>query len=114
MTLSTEDIKEIAKGLYPDQWEEFKDDKGKPYIVVGNNEFNPLGDADCMRVLRALKERCVKQGSIRISINCSGEFIVHNLKRGLPNNLGEFNNESICRAFLAVKRMGDSNDIQNT
>lgn len=104
-TLSTDEAKEIADGLgkcylYESATCEgigvYREENGFPH------RFDPLSDADSMKVLKAL-QKLVEQKRYQMEIG--EEFYIWEFQSTSKFAVffnDEFNNESICRAYLAV------------
>jgi len=112
MTLTIEETKEIAEGLYPSRQIKlsyskvlFVTDKLAPIFPMTASDwhlFDPLRDADNHKVLMALVELCNE--SDFTTVNSKHEFSCHGCGSVPAFWFREFNNESIARAYLAVLR----------
>ena len=107
--LTTEQVKKIAEYLYPlsnkwfgglpdnEQFDAFFDS-------IGARNLNPeKDDADSMKVFSALVDECKKQ---RLRLNPVGGLCAWKVLRSGERKTiffnDEFNNKSICLAYLAV------------
>jgi len=108
--LTTDELKEIANNIFPLNSEEYtatdlsqvQSDFDIFFDRIGAEQFDPINnDADCMKVLRALTELCKEK---HLDLEICRTFQVSSYYQGDIFQANEFNNESICRAYLQVLR----------
>jgi len=106
--LTTEQVKKIAEHIWKSVPHEVFEEHG--YVIVETNlgtfDFDPIDDdTDAMMVFKALVDECKERGleiEITLGIINIGPWcgVDHKILNVLYK--GEFNNENICLAYLAV------------
>lgn len=101
--LNTEQVKKIAEHMWPEA-KLHGPSKCCRYIGVESDTFIPLGNEDNHLILKALGDECKKR-ELDIHI-VGGELIIDHVDM-ISGEVeidfrDEFNNESICLAYLAV------------
>jgi len=98
------DIKKVAEHIWKSVTHEVYE--GPNHVIVetklGTFDFDPVGDdADAMMVFKALIDECKNK---KIVIGCAKGFLTVTDYDLSSDSIfaGEFNNENICLAYLAV------------